>query len=122
MASVHVRRDEGGAVRTFLSLTRADLAFQNLGTIRGMIAVDGVENIGGGKDLYMRGVEGGFEGTFTTLYGCLFEDGNCRTLLGMGTALGTPQLLHQHLQGVERAGVREGRGGGTTEGRSAGSR
>ena len=70
-----------------------------------MVAVDGVE------DLYMQGGEGGFKGTFTTLYGCLFEDGNCRTLLGMGTALGTlPQLLHQHLQGVKRAGVREGGG------------
>ena len=59
----------------------------------------------------MQGVEGGFEGTFTTLYGCLFEDRNCRTFLGKGTALGTPpQLLHQHLQGVKRAGVCEGGG------------
>ena len=64
----------------------------------------------------MPGKEGGFEGTFTTLYSCLFEDGNCRTLLGMGTALDTPpQLLHHYLQGVKRAGVRAGGGGGYYE-------
>ena len=40
--------------------------------------------------------EGGFEGTFITLYSCLFEDRNCKTLLIIVTALGTQ---------VERAGV-----------------
>ena len=53
VASVHVRREEGGATRICLRLTRADLTFQNLGTIRRMIVVDGVENLGGEKDLYM---------------------------------------------------------------------
>ena len=53
VASVHVSREDGGAARTCLRPKNADLTFQNLGTIRGMIAVDGVENLGGGKDLYM---------------------------------------------------------------------
>ena len=51
LASVHVIRDEGGAAKTCLRPMRVDLTFQNLETIRGMIAVDGMENLGGGKDL-----------------------------------------------------------------------
>ena len=54
---MHVMRDEGGAARICLRPSRADLTFQNVGMIRGMIAVDGVENLGGGKDLYMPGRE-----------------------------------------------------------------
>ena len=55
MASVHVMRDEGGAARTCLHPSRADLTFQNVGVICDMNAVDRVENLGGGKDLYMPG-------------------------------------------------------------------
>ena len=55
MVSVHVTRDEGGAARTCLRPTRAELRFQNLGMISGVIAANGVENLGGRKDLYMQG-------------------------------------------------------------------
>ena len=54
VASVHVMRDKGGAARTCLRPMRAELRFQNLGMISGVIVVDGVENLGGGKDLYMQ--------------------------------------------------------------------
>ena len=66
VAGVHVMREEGGAARTHLRPSRADLTFQNVGMICDMNAVDGVENLVGGKDLYMPGREGGLEGTFTT--------------------------------------------------------
>ena len=54
---MHVMRDEGGAARTCLHPSRADLTFQNVGMICDMNAVDGVENLVGGKDLYMPGRE-----------------------------------------------------------------
>ena len=53
VASVHVSREEGGAASTCLRPKKADLTFQKLGTIHVMIAVDGVENLGGVKDLYI---------------------------------------------------------------------
>ena len=116
MASVQARRDKGGAARTCLRPMRADLTFQNLGTIRGMIVVDGVKNLGGGEDLYIQGVEGGFEGTFMTLYG------NCRTLLGMGTSLGTPPSYYTSIYKGSNGQASVRAGGSTTGGRSAGSR
>lgn len=53
--SVMKRKDETSTVRACLNPLRADLTFQNLGDIRGMIAVDQVGNLGGEKYLYVQG-------------------------------------------------------------------
>ena len=55
------RNDE---TRACLNPLRTDLTFQNLGDIRGMIAVDQVGNLGGGKNFYVQGgnsAENGFD-------------------------------------------------------------
>lgn len=57
VASVQKRKDEEGTVRACVSPLRADLSFMNLGEVRGMIAVDQVGNVGGGKKLYVQGGE-----------------------------------------------------------------
>ncbi|KAL7442786.1 hypothetical protein ACHAXM_008415 [Skeletonema potamos] len=60
--SVWKRKDETSTVRSCLNPLRSDLTFQNLGDIRGMIAVDQVGNLGGGKTLYVQGGnENGFD-------------------------------------------------------------
>ena len=62
--SVLKRKDETSTVRACLNPLRTDLTFQNLGDIRGMIAVDQVGNLGGGKTLYVQGgtnAENGFD-------------------------------------------------------------
>ncbi len=62
--SVWKRKDETNTVRACLNPLRSDLTFQNLGDIRGMIAVDQVGNLGGGKTLYVQGgnnAENGFD-------------------------------------------------------------
>jgi len=60
--SVLKRKDEASTVRACLNPLRTDLTFQNLGDIRGMIAVDQVGNLGGGKNLYVQGgTENGFD-------------------------------------------------------------
>jgi len=49
--------------RVCLRPARGDLTFQNLGAVRGMIAVDQVGNLGGSKDLYvLRGKDGDGDG------------------------------------------------------------
>ncbi|KAL7486469.1 hypothetical protein ACHAW6_012068 [Cyclotella cf. meneghiniana] len=64
VASVYKRKDDETTTRACLHPLRADLTFQNLGTVRGMIAVDQVGNLGGGKNFYVQGGEstGGFGG------------------------------------------------------------
>ncbi|KAL7466700.1 hypothetical protein ACHAXS_006987 [Conticribra weissflogii] len=69
VASVYKRREDETTTRACLNPLRADLSFQNLGKIRGMIAVDQVGNLGGEKDFYVQGGQnsvangdGGFEG------------------------------------------------------------
>ncbi|KAL3795019.1 hypothetical protein HJC23_006340 [Cyclotella cryptica] len=64
VASVYKRKEEETTTRACLHPLRADLTFQNLGTVRGMIAVDQVGNLGGGKNFYVQGGEstGGFGG------------------------------------------------------------
>ena len=67
VASVHKRKDEETTARACANPLRADLTFQNLGAVRGMIAVDQVGNLGGGKNMYIQGGEttgdfGGFLG------------------------------------------------------------
>lgn len=62
--SVMKRKDDVGTARACLNPLRTDLSFQNLGDIRGMIAVDQVGNLGGGKNLYVQGgnnAENGFD-------------------------------------------------------------
>jgi len=62
--SVMKRKDETSTTRACLNPLRTDLTFQNLGDIRGMIAVDQVGNLGGGKNLYVQGganAENGFD-------------------------------------------------------------
>jgi len=53
--SVLKRKDETSTARACLNPLRTDLTFQNLGDIRGMIAVDQVGNLGGEKYLYVQG-------------------------------------------------------------------
>lgn len=55
--SVYKKRDDKTVTRACLEPLRADLTFQNLGSIRGMIAVDQVGNLGGAKDMYVQGGE-----------------------------------------------------------------
>eukprot|EP00579_Thalassiosira_antarctica_P001137 CAMPEP_0201866898 /NCGR_PEP_ID=MMETSP0902-20130614/1321_1 /ASSEMBLY_ACC=CAM_ASM_000551 /TAXON_ID=420261 /ORGANISM="Thalassiosira antarctica, Strain CCMP982" /LENGTH=872 /DNA_ID=CAMNT_0048391945 /DNA_START=21 /DNA_END=2639 /DNA_ORIENTATION=+ len=55
VASVYKRKDEANVARACLHPLRADLTFQNLGQVRGMIAVDQVGNLGGSKNLYVQG-------------------------------------------------------------------
>ena len=67
VASVFKKKDEGTTVRACTNPLRADLTFQNLGAVRGMIAVDQVGYLGGSKTLYVQGGErtsdfGGFLG------------------------------------------------------------
>ena len=57
VASVYKRKDEKGIARACLHPLRADLTFQNINNLRGMIAVDQVGNLGGGKTLYVHGGE-----------------------------------------------------------------
>ena len=57
VASVYKRREEATTARSCLYPLRADLSFQNLGNVRGLIAVDQVGNLGGGKTLYVQGGE-----------------------------------------------------------------
>ncbi|KAL7533159.1 hypothetical protein ACHAXR_005073 [Thalassiosira sp. AJA248-18] len=59
VASVYKAKDESGdtTTRACLHPPRADLTFQNLGEVRGMIAVDQVGNLGGTKNLYVQGGE-----------------------------------------------------------------
>jgi len=53
--SVYKRKNEEGGRRGCLRPMRADLTFQNLGEVSGMIAVDQVGNLGGTKNLYVQG-------------------------------------------------------------------
>ena len=53
--SVYKRKDEATVVRSCLHPLRQDLTFQNLGEVRGMIAVDQVGNLGGTKNMYVHG-------------------------------------------------------------------
>jgi len=53
--SVYKKKDEANTQRGCLHPLRADLTFQNLGQVRGMIAVDQVANLGGSKNLYVHG-------------------------------------------------------------------
>ena len=67
VASVHKSKDEETTTRACANPLRTDLTFQNLGAVRGMIAVDQVGNLGGGKNMYIQGGEttgdfGGFLG------------------------------------------------------------
>jgi nicastrin len=57
VASVYKRKDEETTARACVKPMRADLTFQNLGAVRGMIAVDQVGNLGGGKNFYVQGGE-----------------------------------------------------------------
>lgn len=57
VASVYKRKGEKGIARACLHPLRADLTFQNINNLRGMIAVDQVGNLGGGKTLYVHGGE-----------------------------------------------------------------
>jgi nicastrin len=62
--SVFKRKGETSTARACLSPLRTDLTFQNVGDIRGMIAVDQVGNLGGAKKLYVQGghsAENGFD-------------------------------------------------------------
>ncbi|EJK77240.1 hypothetical protein THAOC_00937 [Thalassiosira oceanica] len=54
--SVYKRKDEGIA-RACLHPLRADLTFQNLGAVQGMIAVDQVANLGNSKNMYVHSGE-----------------------------------------------------------------
>jgi len=69
VASVYKRREDETTTRACLNPLRADLSFQNLGGIRGMIAADQVGNLGGEKSFYVQGGknsvangDGSFEG------------------------------------------------------------
>lgn len=56
--TVHKRKDEGTMMtQSCLYPLRQDLTFMNLGTVRGMIAVDQVGNLSGKKALYVQGGE-----------------------------------------------------------------
>ena len=57
VAAVYKRREENDTIRACLNPTRADLTFQNLGEVRGMISVDQVGNLGGSKNMYVQGGE-----------------------------------------------------------------
>lgn len=59
VASVYKKRDDTTTTRACLHPLRADLTFQNLGQVRGMIAVDQVGNLGGSgyKNMYVQGGE-----------------------------------------------------------------
>ena len=62
--SVFARKNETATARACLNPLRTDLTFQNIGNIRGMIAVDQVGNLGGSKNLYVQGgniAENGFD-------------------------------------------------------------
>ncbi|KAL9186946.1 hypothetical protein ACHAXT_010666 [Thalassiosira profunda] len=56
--SVYKRKDEENVARACLHPTRADLTFQNLGDVRGTIAVDQVANLDGGRKMYVQGGDG----------------------------------------------------------------
>ena len=53
--TVHKRKDEGTMTQSCLYPLRQDLTFMNLGTVRGMIAVDQVGNLSGKKVMYVQG-------------------------------------------------------------------
>ena len=55
--SVYKRKDENNIARACLHPLRADLTFQNLGAVQGMIAVDQVANLGNSKNMYVHGGE-----------------------------------------------------------------
>lgn len=55
VASLQKHKDKDGTARACVSPLRADLTFQNLDGVRGMIAVDQVGNLGGNKNLYVQG-------------------------------------------------------------------
>lgn len=76
--SVMKRRDETSTARACLNPLRTDLTFQNLGDIRGMIAVDQVGNLGGEKYLYVQGgnnAENGFDAFLSEVMIELSADG-----------------------------------------------
>jgi len=55
--NVYKRKDDTTTARACSHPLRQDLTFQNLGEIRGMIAVDQVANLGGTKNMYVQGGE-----------------------------------------------------------------